>query len=64
MKPGRPVPTCGSSGAVQSGRPLRSTLIWALIRLREGADPNALIAQATRHGIDIAALPAIAARLG
>jgi sulfide:quinone oxidoreductase len=42
----------------------RSTLIWALIRLREGADPNALIAQAARHGIDIAALPAIAARLG
>jgi uncharacterized protein (TIGR01244 family) len=42
----------------------RSTLIWALTRLREGADPNALIAQAARHGIDIAALPAIAARLG
>ena len=42
----------------------RSTLIWALARLREGADPNALIAQAARHGIDITALPAIAARLG
>jgi uncharacterized protein (TIGR01244 family) len=41
----------------------RSTLIWALTRLREGADPSALIAQAARHGIDITALPAIAARL-
>ena len=41
----------------------RSTLIWALTRLREGADPSALIAEAARHGIDIAALPAIAARL-
>jgi uncharacterized protein (TIGR01244 family) len=40
----------------------RSTLIWALTRLREGADPSALIAQAARYGIDIAALPAIAAR--
>jgi sulfide:quinone oxidoreductase len=42
----------------------RSTLIWALTRLREGADPATLIAQAARHDIDIAALPAIAARLG
>jgi uncharacterized protein (TIGR01244 family) len=41
----------------------RSTLIWALTRLREGADPNVLIAEAARYGIDIAALPAIAARL-
>ena len=41
----------------------RSTLIWALTRLREGADPGSLIAEAARHGIDIAALPAIAARL-
>ena len=41
----------------------RSTLIWALTRLREGADPNMLIAEAARHGIDIAALPSIAARL-
>src|ERR1700687_165333 len=41
----------------------RSTLIWALTRLREGADPSALSAQAARHGIDIAALPAIAGRL-
>jgi len=42
----------------------RSTLLWALARLREGADPAALVAEAARHGIDIAALPAIAARLG
>ena len=41
----------------------RSALLWALARLREGADPNALIAAAARYGIDIAALPAIAARL-
>lgn len=42
----------------------RSTLLWALTRLREGEDPQALIAAAARHGIDIAALPAVAARLG
>jgi uncharacterized protein (TIGR01244 family) len=41
----------------------RSTLLWALTRLREGADPFALVAEAARHGIDIASLPAIAARL-
>jgi len=41
----------------------RSALLWALSRLREGADPFALIGEAARHGIDIAALPAIAARL-
>ena len=41
----------------------RSTLLWALVRLREGADPVALIGDAARHGIDIAGLPAIAARL-
>ena len=41
----------------------RSTLLWALTRLREGADPLALIAEAARHGIDIAGLPAVAARL-
>ena len=41
----------------------RSTLIWALTRLREGDDPSALVAEAARHGIDIAALPAVAARL-
>src|SRR5437588_6117680 len=42
----------------------RSSLLWALVRMREGADPATLIATAARHGIDIAALPAIAARLG
>ncbi|MGD9615875.1 MAG: TIGR01244 family sulfur transferase [Alphaproteobacteria bacterium] len=41
----------------------RSTLLWSLVRLREGAEPSSLIAEAARHGIDIAALPAIAARL-
>jgi len=42
----------------------RSTLVWALTRMRDGADPVALIRQAAACGIDIAALPAIAARLG
>jgi len=42
----------------------RSTLLWSLTRMAEGADPAALVAEAARHGIDIAALPAIAARLG
>jgi len=42
----------------------RSTLLWALTRLGEGADPALLVAEAARHGIDIAALPVIAARLG
>jgi len=41
----------------------RSTLLWALTRMREGADPFALVNDAARRGIDIAALPAIAARL-
>ncbi len=41
----------------------RSTLLWALTRLREGDDPPTLIAEAARHGIDIAALPMLAARL-
>src|SRR5882762_6417790 len=34
----------------------RSTLLWALSRLREGADPSALIGEAAKHGIDIASL--------
>lgn len=42
----------------------RSSLLWALTRLRDGADPAELIATAARYGIDIAALPMIAARLG
>jgi uncharacterized protein (TIGR01244 family) len=41
----------------------RSALLWALTRMREGADPLSLIAEAAKHGIDIAGLPAIAARL-
>jgi sulfide:quinone oxidoreductase len=41
----------------------RSALLWALTRLREGADPLALVAEAARHGIDIAGLPVVAARL-
>jgi uncharacterized protein (TIGR01244 family) len=41
----------------------RSALLWALARLREGADPFALVAEAAKHGIDITSLPAIAARL-
>ena len=41
----------------------RSTLLWALTRIRGGADPLALVAKAAQHGIDIATLPAIAARL-
>jgi sulfide:quinone oxidoreductase len=41
----------------------RSTLLWALARMREGADPFDLVGEAARHGIDIAALPTIAARL-
>ena len=41
----------------------RSTLLWALVRMREGADALGLVAEAARHGIDIASLPAVAARL-
>ncbi len=41
----------------------RSALLWALTRLRAGADPLALVAEAACHGIDIAGLPAVAARL-
>ena len=41
----------------------RSTLLWALMRLRDGAEPLTLVAEAARHGIDIAGLPAVAARL-
>lgn len=41
----------------------RSALLWALTRLREGANSLSLVAEAARHGIDIAVLPAVAARL-
>jgi uncharacterized protein (TIGR01244 family) len=41
----------------------RSTMIWALTRLREGADPAELVALGARNGVDISALPALAAKL-
>ncbi len=41
----------------------RSALLWALTRMREGADALFLISKAAQHGIDIAGLPAVAARL-
>jgi sulfide:quinone oxidoreductase len=41
----------------------RSTLLWSLVQMREGAEPSVLVANAARNGIDIAALPAVAARL-
>lgn len=41
----------------------RSALLWALARMREGADPSALVTDVARHGIDISALPTIASRL-
>jgi uncharacterized protein (TIGR01244 family) len=41
----------------------RSALLWALTRMREGANALSLIAEAAQHGIDIAALPAVVARL-
>ena len=41
----------------------RSALLWALTRMREGADPLSLISAAAQHGIDIAGLPAVVARL-
>ena len=41
----------------------RSTLLWALTRMRDGADSLSLIAAAAQHGIDIASLPAVTARL-
>ena len=41
----------------------RSTMIWALTRVRAGEDPAALIALGARNGVDITALPALAAKL-
>lgn len=41
----------------------RSALLWALVRMREGANAFSLIAEAAQHGIDIASLPAVAARM-
>lgn len=42
----------------------RSALLWALVRLRAGDNPAALIARAKQCGIDIAMLPAVARRIG
>lgn len=41
----------------------RSALLWALTRMREGGNALSLVAEAAQHGIDIASLPAVAARL-
>jgi uncharacterized protein (TIGR01244 family) len=41
----------------------RSALLLALTRMRQGADALSLIAEAAQHGVDIASLPAVAARL-
>lgn len=41
----------------------RSALLWALARMRDGEDPSALVDRAARQGIDISALPAVAAHL-
>jgi len=41
----------------------RSTMIWALTRMRQGDDPAALVALGARNGVDISALPALAAKL-
>ena len=41
----------------------RSTMIWALTQMREGGDPAALVALGARNGVDISALPALAAHL-
>lgn len=41
----------------------RSTMIWALTRMRQGDDAAALVALGARNGVDISALPALAAKL-
>ena len=41
----------------------RSTMVWALTRLRHGDDPAALVSLGARNGVDISALPALAAKL-
>jgi uncharacterized protein (TIGR01244 family) len=41
----------------------RSTIVWALTRMRQGDDPAALVALGTRNGVDISALPMLAAKL-
>jgi len=41
----------------------RSTMIWALTRTRQGDDPAALVALGAKNGVDISALPTLAAKL-
>jgi uncharacterized protein (TIGR01244 family) len=41
----------------------RSTMIWALTRMRAGEDAGSLVALGARNGVDIAALPVLAAKL-
>ena len=41
----------------------RSTMTWALTRIRQGDDPAALVALGARNGVDISALPMLAAKL-
>lgn len=41
----------------------RSTMVWALTRVRHGDDPAALVALGVRNGVDIGALPALALKL-
>ena len=41
----------------------RSTMIWALTRMRAGEDAAALVALGARNGVDISALPVLAAKL-
>ena len=41
----------------------RSTMVWALTRMRQGDDPAALVALGAKNGVDISALPALAAKL-
>lgn len=41
----------------------RSTIVWALTRMQQGEDAAALVALGARNGVDIAALPMLAARL-
>jgi uncharacterized protein (TIGR01244 family) len=41
----------------------RSTMVWALTRMRQGDDPATLVALGARNGVDISALPMLAAKL-
>lgn len=41
----------------------RSTMIWALTRMRKGEDAAALVGLGARNGVDISALPTLAAKL-